>query len=157
MHGHQLLDVAHRLLGEPLLEQVEIERQVLDPAAAELDVGEAQPLGDHRRRAPGHRQHLGGHVDADHPALGADHLGGDEADLAGAAAQVEDRLAGLEVAAGVAAAVVALEHLVGDHLEVAGVVVDGAAQVGLALAGAVAVTLFDRLFDVGKAHLLAHS
>ena len=88
----------------------------------------ADGLGDDWRVASGHVEHLGGHVHSDDAPSGPDRLRGDEADLAAAAAQVEDRLALAQVLARVAAAVVALEDLRGDRLEVAGVVVHRTAQ-----------------------------
>jgi hypothetical protein len=97
---------------------------------------------------PRERQHLVVHVDPDHPALRADDLRGDEADLAATAAQIEDRLARPHVARGVAAAVVALDHLARNGLEVVRVVVDGAAQRRLAIPGRRAVALAHCALDV---------
>jgi hypothetical protein len=45
-------------------------------------------------------QHGRGHVDPDHPAFGRRHPGGDQAVLTGAAAGVDDRLAGSDPAQG---------------------------------------------------------
>jgi hypothetical protein len=86
----------------------------------------------------------------------ADHLRGDEADLAAAGAQVEHRLPGGEVRAGVTAAVVPVEHVGGDRLEVAGVVVDGAAQLGLHGTGTGAVAGRDGGLDLDRTGRLRH-
>ncbi len=140
--------------GELAIELLQIEAKVLDPSAAELDIGVAEPLGDERSIAPGDLEHLVGHVDADDAPPWPDDLGGDEADLAGAAAEVEDRLAGLEVAARIATAVVPLQDLLWNHLEVPGVVVDRAAEVGHPLPGTLAVAVPNRAVYVCYGHRL---
>ena len=83
---------------------------------------------------------------------GAHHLRRDEADLAGAAAEVEDGLALPQVAAGIAAAVVPFEDLLRDHREIARVVVDRAAEVGHALLGPLPIALADDVFDFHPYH-----
>ena len=144
--------------GEGSVEAVEVESEILDPPPAELDVGEAQAVGHGRAVPAGQVQHLGVGVDADHPAGGADDLGGDEADLAPARAEVEHGLAGADERGGVAAPVVAADHLVGDRLQEPGVIDDRAAEGGLDLGGGVGVAASDGGLDVqlgarfGRAH-----
>ena len=102
----------------------------------------ADALGDLGGRTVGERQHLVVHVDADDTTARPDDLAGQEADLAGAAAQVEHRLAFAQVCRGVTAAVVALQDLARDGGEQGGIVLDRAAQAlfaglrGLGVAGA---------------------
>jgi hypothetical protein len=62
---------------------------VLEQAFAELDVGQLERLGG----AAGLGQHRLGHVDPDHPAIGADGVGGDEAVEASAGPDVDHTLA----------------------------------------------------------------
>ncbi len=149
----QALDAVDRGRGDLLLEAIEVERQILDPAAPELDVGKAGALGHDRRIAPRHLEHVRRHVDTDHPPLGPDHLRGDEADLARAATEIEHRLSGLQVLRRVAAAVVALDHLGRDDLQVARVVVDRAAELLDLGVRALAVPLSDVLLDFRYGHL----
>jgi hypothetical protein len=156
IEAHEILKALHRMGLQPSLEAREIEIEVLDAPAAELDVGESHALG-HTRCGPAcEPEHLVVHVDPDHPTVGAHELGGHEADLAPTAAEVEDRLAGPHVAGGVAASVVPLDHLLWDGLEQARVVVDGTAERGLALHGGRAVALGSRPLRVevagGRAH-----
>jgi len=66
------------------VEQIDAQRQVLDPAFAKVDVRITDPLGDDRRVPARDFQHLVGHVDADHFASRADDLGGDETNFSGA-------------------------------------------------------------------------
>jgi hypothetical protein len=57
------------------------------------------PVSPHRFGALARpREHRRGHVDADDAPLGTDHLRGDEQVRPGAAAEVEDRPAGLDAA-----------------------------------------------------------
>jgi hypothetical protein len=65
-------------------------RQVLDLAEAELDIGQPGPGGIVARLF----QHLMGHVDPDHPSIGADLPGREKAIEPRAAAEVDDDLAG---------------------------------------------------------------
>ena len=106
----------------------DVQAHVLDAALLELDVGVADRISDLAPGALGEGEHLVVDVDADDPAGGPDDLRGDEGDLAAAAAEVQHRLALAEVLGGVAAAVVAVEHLLRDDGQEAGGVVDGAAH-----------------------------
>jgi hypothetical protein len=69
---------------------------VLEVAVDELDVVDAGLGGV----GSGEVEHLVGHVEADGPASGGDAAGGDQDVGAGAGAEVEDRLAGVEVGDG---------------------------------------------------------
>lgn len=113
------------------LEAFQVEGQVLDSALAELDVGVAEPFGGGGCVAAGDCQHFVGHVHADVAAVEPHDLGGDEADLARAATQVEHRLARLEMARGNAAAIVLLKDLLRDHARQVRVVLDRTAQIRL--------------------------
>ncbi len=135
-------------LAQGGVEAFQVEPEVLDAALAELDVAVADAFGDDRRVAAGDVEHLVGHVHADDSCPAADDLRGDEADFARAAAEVEHRLAGMQVLAGIAAAVVALDDLLRDDLEVLRIVIDRAAQGGLARLGAAGVTFLGGAFDV---------
>ena len=68
------------------------DRQVLEFAQAELDIGRAYACGV----VSGLGQHLVGHVDADHAALRPDLPGGEQAVEAGAAAEIDQHLAGAQ-------------------------------------------------------------
>ena len=85
--------------------------------------------------------------------VGPDDLRGDEADLAGAAAEIEHRLARAQIFARIAAAVIALDHLLRDDLEIFGVVIDRAAKLRLGGFGAGGVTFADGGFSVDRAHV----
>ena len=117
-------------------------------AAAELDIGVADGLGDDGSVGAGKIQHLVRHVDADNAALGPHDLGGDEADLAAARAEVEHDVALAHVAGWVAAAVVAVKHLLRDDLEILRVVIDRAAQRGLHGLRAGGIAFLHALADV---------
>src|SRR5262249_12476817 len=95
----------------------------------------------HGRGAACEREHVVVHVDADHTAPGSHDLRRDEADLAATAAEVEHDVSLAHVARGIAAAVVALDHLLGDGAQVARIVVDGTAEARLACLRGVAVAL----------------
>src|SRR2546425_9028418 len=77
----------------------------------EPDVVAAKRGGDHRLVFPRQGEHLQVEVHADYAALRSGDLRCDEANLAGAAAQVQHRIARTDVARGVATAVVLLEDL----------------------------------------------
>ena len=64
------------------------DRQMLEFAQPELDIARA----DARRIVARLGQHLVGHVDADHPALGSDLPGGEQAVEAGTAAEIDQHL-----------------------------------------------------------------
>jgi hypothetical protein len=68
--------------------------EITTSALPELDLAQLEHLGG----VPGLLQHLGGHVDADHPALRSDLGGGDEAVEASAGADVDHPLAVSELA-----------------------------------------------------------
>ncbi len=72
------------MVTQPFVDRVEISRQIFDLAAAEIDVVVPELAGDFGHRSAGQREHLAVGIDADDPALRADDLRPDEADLAGA-------------------------------------------------------------------------
>src|SRR5262249_24068471 len=109
-------------------QQVEVEAQVLDQPAAELDVAVSQSFSHARLMLSGQGEHLAIAVHSDHPPRRADDLCGDEADLAAARAEVKDGIAGPDIGRRVAAAVVALQHLGRDGIQVARLITDRAAQ-----------------------------
>ena len=132
------------MLAQALVQPLQIESEILDAAPPKLHVCVADPLGDDRRVSTGDLQHLGGHVDADDLARLSHHLRRDEADLACAAAQIEDSLTRPEIAAGIAAAVVPFDDLVRDDLQELRIVVHGTTEGrGLGLCG-VGVAILDR-------------
>ena len=141
------------MIFQLFIEFFQIERQVLDPALAEFDVGVAQSLGDDRRVASRHFQHGVGHVHADDPAPGPDDLRGDETDFSGATAQVEHGLAGSEVTAGVAAAIVLLNDLVRDDFQKTLIVIHSATQGRFGGPGGDRITMFHGGFRIGQAHV----
>src|SRR5882724_1042347 len=130
------------------VERVVVGAKVLDSSATELHVVVGEPSRDRRAVTPGQTEHLVVEIDADHSPLGADDLRRDVADLAGARSEIEHRFSGREMAGRVAAAVVALENLRRNRLEVAGVVVDRATKRSLGSAGRSHVALEDFAFDV---------
>jgi len=142
------LAIADRPAAQLGFEAFEVEAEVLDHPAPELDVGEAQPRGHGVAVAPGESEHLGVAVDADDPPAGADDLGRDVAGLAAAGAEVEHGVARPEVGRRVAAAVIAAEDLLGDGLQEARIVGDRAAELRLDLARRRRVAVPDRGFDV---------
>ena len=81
-----------------------------------------------------------------------DDLRGDEADLAGAAAEVEHRLAGPQILARIAAAIIPLDHLRRNDFEILGIVIDRAAKLRLGGPGSGGVTFPDGGFGVDRAH-----
>ena len=134
------------MLGQPF----EVEREVLDarlakvhPVAAEL----------HRHLAlvfARQGQHVVVHVDPDDLSLGPHDLGREVADLAGAAAEVEDDIARPHVRRRVTATVIALDDLLGQEGEERGVVAHRAAQRRLLRLCALRVTVQDLYFDVHR-------
>ncbi len=86
------------------------------------------PLGHDGRVAARDLEHFVGHINPDDLARGADDLRGDEANLAGAAAEIEDGLASPQIFARIAATVIPLDHLRGMTLRYSGVVIDWAAK-----------------------------
>ena len=112
------------------------------------DVVVADLLGDGLMVLAGQRQHVGVHVDADHLALGAGHLGGDPAHLAGAGAQVQHCVSRPHEGRRVPTAVVALDDLVGEDLQVGLVVRDRGTEGFLAVLGALGVAGQDSGFFV---------
>ena len=68
---------------------------------------------------------------------------------AGSAAEIEHGFARFEVFTRVAAAVVALDHLRRDDLEISGVIVDRTAKLRFLGVGGGAVSFFDGTFGVG--------
>ena len=110
------------------IEFFQIEREVLNTALAKLDVGVTDFFRDHRRIASRHPEHLVCHIDADHFAARSDDLRRDEADLPGAAAEIENGFALAYVFARIAAAVIPLDHFLRNDFEVFAVVVDRATK-----------------------------
>ena len=86
--------------------------QVLNLAAAKLDVVITEPVADRLLVFARQLQHRRIEIDADHFALGADDLGDDVASLAAAGAQIENRLAFVNITRRIAAAVVFLDDFV---------------------------------------------
>ena len=106
------------------IQQLEIERQILDAAFAKLDVGIADAFGDNWRVAPRDREHFVGHIHADDFAVRADDLRGDETDFAGAAAQIDNHFAFAQITRRIAATVIAFDHFLLNDLEVIQIVID---------------------------------
>ena len=79
---------------------------------------------------------------------------GDEADFSGAAAEIEDGLAGAQIFAGIAAAVIALDDFLRDDFEILGVVFDRAAKFRFGCLGARRIAFTDFGFGVDGAHAL---
>ena len=124
------------------------ELQVLDAGAVKLYVVVPQPLSNGRLVFPRQRQHFGVEVHPDHPAGGADQLRRDVTNLAGAGAQVEYRVARPHKQRGVAAAVISLQDLGRDKLQVARVAAGRTTKRQLFGAGSLAVALPHRLFRI---------
>ena len=139
--------VHHRARAQRLAQQVEVQRQVLDQAAAERQVVVADPTRELGVVAAGQGEHVTVAVDADNPPLGPHHLRGDVADLAATAPQVEHRLSRPEVSRRVAAAVVALQDLDGDRFEIPRVVLHRTAQRRLHPLRPGAISLANGVFD----------
>src|SRR5208282_3043827 len=97
--------VPNRLRGQFPGEQVQVEAQVLNQAAAEFDVVIAEPLGHGGPVPAGQVEHLAIAVHADHSPLGTDDLGGNETHLAASRAEIEDDFARPDVRRRVTAAV----------------------------------------------------
>ena len=123
--------------------------EILDAALPEFDVVVADPARDLLNAAPRQRERLVVHVDADDAAGGADDLARDEADLSRARAQIEHGLPCAKVPAGIAAAMVAFDHFVGNGGEKPPVVARWAAEARLASPGRLRVSGLDCCFDVG--------
>lgn len=139
--GEVGIGISDGIVAEFAVEDFQIEREVLDAAFAELDVGVADVSRDDGRVAAGDFQHVIGHVHADDFAGGADDLGGDEADFSCAGAEVEHGFAGPQVLGGIAAAVVFLNDFGGDGLEELRIVLHRAAERGLGFGGGGGVAL----------------
>lgn len=139
-------------LREARCEFVDIKGEILNSTLAKLHVGVTETLGDDGRVAAGDFEHVIGHVDPDHASRTPHDLGGDEADLAGAATEVEDGLAWADVTRGIAAAVILVDDLLGDDLEQFGIVLNGAAEGGFGSFGGGGVALLDRRFGAMSIH-----
>ena len=94
-------------------------------------------------------------IDADHFSCLANNLRSDVTDLAAAAAEVEHRLAGVDMLRRVAAAVVALDDFFGDDFEVLRIVIDRATKGRLGRLGRGAVAFSHRLFDIKRLRFLS--
>ena len=97
LHHHHFIraEVDHGVADDHINGLI-VYRQLLGEAPAAVDVIEAELSG----AGSGLLQHGGGHVYSDDASAGADLAGGDESIEAGAAADVEDGLAGAQVAEG---------------------------------------------------------
>ena len=73
----------------------------------------------------------------------SDDLGGDEADLAGAAAEIEHGFSRTQILTRIAAAIVAFDNLLGNHLEILWIVLDGTAKGRLLGLGAGGIAVAD--------------
>jgi len=120
--------VGNRPRFQFLIELLEIECEVLDATFSKLDVRVANPLRHNRCVRARDLQHLVGHVYADHAPVGTDYLRRDKADLAGAAPEIEHRLAFANIFAGIAATVIPLDHFPRNYLQELGIVLDGATK-----------------------------
>lgn len=139
-------------LREARREFVDVEGEILNSALAKLHVGVAETLGDDGRVAAGDLEHVIGHVDPDDTSRTPHDLGGDEADFASAAAEVEDGFAGADVTRGIAAAVILVDDLLGNDLEQLGIVLNGAAEGGFGRFGGGGVALLDGRFGAMGIH-----
>lgn len=142
----EVLDGMHRMLAKPGLEAIQVKGEILDPAAHKSDVLEANPPRHNGGCAPRQGEHRVVHLHADDVSLRPNDLCGDEANLPSTAAQIEDGVSFPHIARRITAAVIALKHVLGNDLEVLGVVVDGAAQGSLAPRGCSRVARPDGIF-----------
>src|SRR5262249_3624014 len=147
----------HGMLCEPGVESSEIECEVLDARASELDVREAEALRHDRSGASGESEHLVVQVDTDHPSLRSRELSGDEADLPAAAPEAEDAVPLAHVARRVPTPVVALEHVVRDHAQVLRIVIDRAAERRLSPSRGGRVALAHSSLRIGLTDSLLHA
>lgn len=105
------------------VEEFEIEREVLDTAFAELDIGIADALGDDGGVAACDFEHGIGHINADDFSFGADDLRSDETNLTGAASEIENCFPGFYILTGVAAAIIFFDNFFWNNFEIFRVVV----------------------------------
>ena len=141
--GEERVRVMNRIGLQVCVQFFQIERQVLDAALAELHVLKADGLADDGRVFARHGEHVVVHVHADDAARRPNDLRGDETNFSRAAAEVEHRLARLEIFRGITAAVIAVNDFLRDDLEILAVVFDGAAK---------RLDLFPGRFTVAAAH-----
>ena len=97
-----------------LLEQFQVGLQILDSAAAKLDVMITEFFANGFLIFARKLQHRRIEVDADHFALRADDLRHDVAGFAAPRSEIEDRFAGFDVARWIAATVILFADLVGN-------------------------------------------
>jgi hypothetical protein len=95
------------------IELFEVEGKVLDAALAEFDVVKTNRVADRAPVFAGNREHVVVHVHANDAPGRPDHLRRDETDLSRPAAEIEDRLARLQIARRVTTTVVALDDFRG--------------------------------------------
>ena len=84
---------------------------------------------------------------------GADDLRGDEANLSGAAPEIEHRLVFSQILAGIAAAVIAIDDFLRNDFEIFGIVIDRTTKLRFGGFGPGGVTFPDGGFCVDRAHV----
>jgi len=143
-----ILEALDRVVIQPALESIDVERQILNSPATKLDVAMSDVFGDRGSRFTSETQHFVIHVDTDHTTFRPDDLGGDEADLTASASEIEQGLIGTDISRGVSAAIVPLDDFVGNRFEQPTVVIDGTTESLFACARRGAVALARRIFCV---------
>src|SRR5690242_5100795 len=93
-------------------------------------------------------EHLRVDVNAYYLSRSADYLGGDEADFAGATAEVQYRFSRIQIRRRVTTSVVTLDYVVRNHFQIARVITDRAAEGFLKLPSAVGIAFAHFLLDV---------
>ena len=144
----QLLDATNGMISEPAVQAVEIYRQVLEASASELNIAKSQLIGHGGRMTPRERQHLGVHVDTNHASRRTDNLSCDKTCLAAAAAEIQNRVAWLQIGRRIAASVVALDDFARYYFEIAWIVAHRAAQRVLPRGSPILVALPHHFVDV---------
>ena len=94
----------------------------------ELDIVIANFFGEIRLGRTRKLKHFIGHIDTDDSPFWAHNLGGDKANFATTGSKVEHRFAFFDVARGVTASIVAVEHFLRNDFQEFRVVINGAAK-----------------------------
>ena len=155
--ARQIGDRAHRIVLQIAIEQFEIGLEILDLAAAKLDVVIAELIADGFLILARQIEHRRIEVDADHFALSAGDLRDDIAGFAAARSEIENGFACTNVARWIAAAVIFFDDLFGNDFEKRLVVAHRQAETSFDFRGSVAVTLQHGRFQACCAPIIAFS
>ena len=146
--GLELVQRRDRILCKVSVHLAIVQREILYLAFMKGHVVVTEAISDLLPITFRQCQHLIVHVDAEYPAFGADDLCGDVAYLAPTAAEIEHRFPPMQMPGRIATAIITLQDLLGDGLQIAVIVGDRTAESVFLDAGGLGVAVSYRSFYV---------